>query len=83
MTIDPGIVALSGAGVVQLIVVAFWAGILTARVRTLEKQMEPMLSLVSVVATLEAELRGVQSELRLLNQSFAWLRRTGAPEPAA
>jgi hypothetical protein len=83
MSIDPAILALAGAGVAQLIVVAFWAGILTARVRTLEKQIEPMLALVSGVATLEAELRGVQGELRLLNQSIGWLRQAGPREPAA
>jgi hypothetical protein len=79
MHLDPAILGLAGAGVIQLVVVAFWAGVLTARVKTLEDQMAPMVALAAGLAKVEAEIR-------MLNQSISWLRqpamRRAAESPA-
>jgi hypothetical protein len=78
MTIDPPILALAVAVILQLIVVAFWAGILTARVRNLERQMEPMSAMAANVGVLGNEIGNFKRELEDLNRSLAWMKH---PDP--
>jgi hypothetical protein len=87
VNVDPAVLGLGGASVLQLVAVAFWAGILTARVKNLEKQMEPMIILANNVGVLGSQMTDMRREMEDLNKALAWMRSpehlTALRSPAA
>ncbi len=66
------VLAVSGMG--QFAGLLIWGATLSNRVKTIERDMEPLRSLAASVARLEARLEGLMEQLRELSFSIRWGR---------
>ena len=73
--LTPVVLAASGLG--QFAGVLIWGATLSNRVKTIERDIEPLRSLAASVARLEARLEGLMEQLRELSFSMRW----GRPAP--
>jgi hypothetical protein len=62
------------SGVGQCAGLIIWGATLSHRVKTIERDMEPLRSLAASVARLEARLEGLMEQLRELSFSIRWAR---------
>ena len=72
---------LSGVG--QCAGLLIWGATLSNRVKTIERDMEPLRSLAASVARLDARLEGLLEQLRELSFSIRWGRAAPADDRPA
>jgi hypothetical protein len=66
------VLAVSGLG--QFAGLLIWGATLSNRVKTIERDIEPLRSLAASVARLEARLEGLMEQLREISYSMRWGR---------
>jgi hypothetical protein len=76
MNIEWPLVVLATSGLLQFAGVLIWGATLSNRVKTIERDIEPLRLLGASVARMEARLEGLMEQLRDLNASIRW---RGAP----
>ena len=59
-----------------------WGATLTNRVRTLEKDIEPLVEVCLACARMEVKLECLTNELTRLNGSISWMRDPAPMKPA-
>ena len=60
--------------IVQIGGLLIWGATLTNRVRTLEKDIQPLKEVCLACARMEVKLEGLTNELTRLNGSISWMR---------
>ncbi len=65
---------LGASAVVQLAGLLVWGATLNNRVKTIERDIEPLRSMTASVARMEARLDSLMDQLRDLNASMRWGR---------
>jgi hypothetical protein len=69
-----GFAALALTVLVQLAGLLIWGASLTARVKRLEDEVEPLKALPEKFARVEVKLDGIIEQMRDLNASIRWMR---------
>ena len=80
-TLAPTLGAFALAALFQIGGVLVWGAMLTNRVRTLEREIEPLKSLAVQVARMDARLEVLVEQFRELNASVRWMRAPTPPQP--
>jgi hypothetical protein len=83
------LVALAATGLAQLGGLLVWGATLSARVKTIEREIEPLKALSHQVTRMETRLDLLLEQFRDLNASIRWMRdpaadsapRPGRPPP--
>ena len=75
------VLAVSGVG--QFAGLLIWGATLSNRVKTIERDIEPLRLLAASVARLEARLEGLMDQLRELSFSIRWGRASPVDDAAA
>jgi cell division protein FtsB len=72
--LSPSVFALGLMVLAQLAALLIWGAALTQRVRSLERDLEPLKTVDGRVARIEARLETLIEQLRDLNASVRWMR---------
>ena len=75
------VLALAVTGVAQLGGLLIWGATLSHRVKTIEREIEPLKALAMQVTRVEARLEGLLEQFKDLNASIRWMREA-APDEA-
>lgn len=73
-TFAPTLAAFALTAIFQIGALLVWGAVLTNRVRTLEREIEPLKSLAIQVARMDARLEVLVEQFRELNASVRWMR---------
>ncbi len=74
------ILALVVTGLAQLGALLIWGATLSHRVKTIEREIEPLKSLSHQVTRMEARLEGLLEQFKDLNASIRWMREAPPDE---
>ncbi len=85
MTTDMGapVLALTATALVQMGGLLIWGANLTARVKAIEEEIEPLKAMLQQVARMDARLEGLLEQFKDLNASIRWMRDPAADEGLA
>ena len=75
------LLALAATGLAQLGGLLIWGATLSHRVKTIEREIEPLKSLSHQVTRMETRLEGLLEQFKDLNASIRWMREP-APDEA-
>ena len=70
------VAVLASSGLAQFAALIIWGATLSNRVKTIERDIEPLRLLGASVARMEARLEGLLEQLRDLNASIRWGRKS-------
>ncbi len=70
------VAVLASSGLAQFAALIIWGATLSSRVKTIERDIEPLRLLGASVARMEARLEGLLEQLRDLNASIRWGRKS-------
>jgi hypothetical protein len=73
------VLALAVTGLAQLGGLLIWGATLSHRVKTIEREIEPLKALSHQVTRMEARLEGLLEQFKDLNAAIRWMREPASP----